>query len=64
MFVFTRIYGLYPFRPTFSTMPRAYKQQVLELALIIGTGAGNGQDGKKVFRRDAAQIGDHPQPFT
>lgn len=26
------LYGLYPFRPTFSTMPRAYQQQVQALA--------------------------------
>ena len=30
------LYGLYPFRPTFSSMPRAYKQQVLELASLLG----------------------------
>jgi ABC-2 type transport system ATP-binding protein len=30
------LYGLYPFRPTFSTMPRAYQQQVRELASILG----------------------------
>ncbi len=30
------LYGLYPFRPTFSTMPRAYKQQVSELAALLG----------------------------
>ena len=30
------LYGLYPFRPTFSTMPHAYKQQVSELASLLG----------------------------
>lgn len=30
------LYGLYPFRPTFSTMPAAYRQQVHELAAILG----------------------------
>ncbi len=30
------LYGLYPFRPTYSTMPRAYKQQVSELAALLG----------------------------
>ena len=30
------LYGLYPFRPTFSTMPRAYRQQVSDLAAILG----------------------------
>ena len=30
------LYGLYPFRPTFSTMPREYKQQVSELAALLG----------------------------
>ncbi len=30
------LYGLYPFRPTFSTMPGAYRQQVHELATILG----------------------------
>ena len=29
-------YGLYPFRPAFSLMPSAYKQQVHELAAILG----------------------------
>lgn len=30
------LYGLYPFRPTFSIMPRAYRQQVYHLAEILG----------------------------
>jgi ABC-2 type transport system ATP-binding protein len=30
------LYGLYPFRPTFSMMPRAYKQQIDELATMLG----------------------------
>ena len=30
------LYGLYPFRPSFSTMPRAYQQQVHQLATILG----------------------------
>lgn len=30
------LYGLYPFRPTFLTMPRTYRQQVHELASILG----------------------------
>ena len=30
------LYGLYPFRPSFSMMPRAYKQQVSELASLLG----------------------------
>jgi len=30
------LYGLYPFRPTWSLMPRAYQQQVRELAVILG----------------------------
>ncbi len=30
------LYGLYPFRPTFSLMPRAYRQQVHELASVLG----------------------------
>jgi len=29
------LYGLYPFRPTFSTMPRPYQHQVLELAAFL-----------------------------
>lgn len=32
----TVLYGLYPFRPTFSTMPRAYRDQVQSLASILG----------------------------
>lgn len=30
------LYGLYPFRPTFNTMPRAYQAQVRELAAVLG----------------------------
>jgi ABC-2 type transport system ATP-binding protein len=30
------LYGLYPYRPTFSLMPGPYKQQVQELAAILG----------------------------
>jgi ABC-2 type transport system ATP-binding protein len=30
------LYGLYPFRPTFSTMPRDYRDQVHQLASILG----------------------------
>ena len=30
------LYGLYPFRPTYSTMPKAYKHQVDELSHILG----------------------------
>jgi len=29
------LYGLYPFRPTFSTMPKAYKQQIDELSTVL-----------------------------
>jgi ABC-2 type transport system ATP-binding protein len=30
------LYGLYPFRPSFSTMPGAYQQQIQQLAAILG----------------------------
>lgn len=30
------LYGLYPFRPFYALMPRAYKEQVQELAAILG----------------------------
>lgn len=30
------LYGLYPFRPTFSMMPHAYKKQIADLASILG----------------------------
>ena len=30
------LYGLYTFRPTFSTMPRRYRENVYELAEIVG----------------------------
>jgi ABC-2 type transport system ATP-binding protein len=30
------LYGLYSFRPTFTTMPRAYQQQVRDLASVLG----------------------------
>jgi ABC-2 type transport system ATP-binding protein len=32
------LYGLYPFRPTYGMMPRAYKRQVEELAAVLGLG--------------------------
>ena len=32
------LYGLYPFRPTFRLMPRAYRQQLHALAAIVGLG--------------------------
>lgn len=30
------LYGLYPFRPAYTLMPRAYKQQIAELSHILG----------------------------
>src|SRR5215213_76031 len=30
------LYGLYGFRPTFSTMPRSYQQEVRRLAHVLG----------------------------
>ncbi|WP_126554243.1 ABC transporter ATP-binding protein [Dictyobacter kobayashii] len=30
------LYGLYPFRPSYKTMPRAYQQRIDELATILG----------------------------
>ena len=30
------LYGIYPFRPTYSMMPRAYRQKVDELAQVLG----------------------------
>jgi ABC-2 type transport system ATP-binding protein len=30
------LYGLYPFRPAFALMPRAYQQQIRDLAAILG----------------------------
>jgi ABC-2 type transport system ATP-binding protein len=30
------LYGLYPFRPSYRLMPRAYREQVAELATILG----------------------------
>jgi ABC-2 type transport system ATP-binding protein len=30
------LYGLYPFRPSYRLMPRAYKRQVEELAAVLG----------------------------
>ncbi len=41
------LYGLYPFRPTFSTMPRAYRQQVGELAALLGLEQDMGKPVKK-----------------
>lgn len=34
----TVLYGIYPFRPTFSLMPKEYKDRVKELADLIGIG--------------------------
>jgi ABC-2 type transport system ATP-binding protein len=41
------LYGLYPFRPTFSTMPRPYKKQVSELAALLGLEQEMGKPVKK-----------------
>ncbi len=41
------LYGLYPFRPTFSTMPRPYRQQVSELAALLGLEEEMGRPVKK-----------------
>jgi len=41
------LYGLYPFRPTFSTMPRAYRQQVMDLAALLGLEHEMGKPVKK-----------------
>ncbi len=30
------LYGLYPFRPTYSSMPRPYKQHIQDLAAVLG----------------------------
>ena len=30
------LYGLYPFRPTFSTMPRLYRERLEELSDVLG----------------------------
>ncbi len=40
------LYGLYPFRPAFGLMPRAYRQQVRELAEILGIEKEMGQPVK------------------
>src|ERR671934_1016936 len=34
--IHTVLYGLYPFRPSFGLMPRAYRQTVRELAAVLG----------------------------
>ncbi|HEX2698056.1 MAG TPA: ABC transporter ATP-binding protein, partial [Anaerolineales bacterium] len=41
------LYGLYPFRPTFALMPREYKQQVSELAELLGLEKEMGKAVKK-----------------
>ncbi len=41
------LYGLYPFRPTFGTMPREYKQHVAELAALLGLENEMGKPVKK-----------------
>jgi ABC-2 type transport system ATP-binding protein len=41
------LYGLYPFRPAFSLMPRGYKQQVSELASLLGLEQDMGKPVKK-----------------
>src|SRR5262249_39837262 len=30
------LYGLYPFRPSFALMPRRYREQISELAAVLG----------------------------
>ncbi len=40
------LYGLYPFRPTFSTMPREYRQKVQQLAGILGIESDMGKQVK------------------
>lgn len=30
------LYGLYPFRPTYSTMPQSYREQIQKLAIVLG----------------------------
>ncbi len=32
------LYGMYPFRPTYSTMPQSYKDRVKQLASVLGLG--------------------------
>jgi len=41
------LYGLYPFRPTFSSMPITYKNQVSELAALLGLEQEMGKAVKK-----------------
>jgi ABC-2 type transport system ATP-binding protein len=41
------LYGLYPFRPTFSSMPRAYRKQVSDLAALLGLEGEMGKPVKK-----------------
>lgn len=41
------LYGLYPFRPSFAMMPHAYKQQVSELAALLGLEHEMGKPVKK-----------------
>ena len=41
------LYGLYPFRPTFSSMPRAYREQVDDLATVLGIETDMGISVKK-----------------
>ncbi len=41
------LYGLYPFRPSFASMPSSYKQQVSELAALLGLEHEMGKPVKK-----------------
>jgi ABC-2 type transport system ATP-binding protein len=41
------LYGLYPFRPAYALMPRAYRQQVGELASLLGLDKEMGKPVKK-----------------
>jgi ABC-2 type transport system ATP-binding protein len=41
------LYGLYPFRPAYALMPRAYRQQVSELASLLGLEQEMGKPVKK-----------------
>ena len=42
------LYGLYPFRPSFASMPRAYREQVERLAGLLGIADALGKPVKKL----------------
>ena len=55
------LYGLYPWRPSYRTMPAGYRHQVQEMAGVLGLTGLLRQRGPYAVRRPAAPAGDRPR---